>query len=256
MFLDAANLSFPVAFLAGMLTFVAPCVLPILPAYISYIAGEGIKEKNEKKQLFKSSAFISSIFFVLGFLVVFVVLGLSATSVGIFLNQYRRLVQIVGGVLFVLLGMHLAGMFEIAAFSKYVKINANNHLTRFPKFNAFIIGLTFGFGWTPCIGPVLAVILFWASQAETFWTGFWLLLSFGLGLGIPFLFLSLFTEQIMKRLRKGYKAFHIAQVIAGVFIVVIGFLLVFDLLARVTAPLQQFGNLEIWLTDTFSSEQQ
>lgn len=253
MLLDPANLSLPVAFLAGAVTFVAPCVLPILPAYISYIAGEGMKNKEEEKSVIKSSAFIASLFFVLGFLVVFVVLGLSATSVGILLNQYRRIMQIIGGILFVLLGMHLTGIFEIGVFSRYAKINPNNHLTRYPKINAFIIGLTFGFAWTPCIGPILAVILFWASQAATFWQGFWLLLSFGLGLGIPFLILSVFTEQIMKRLRKGYKLFHIAQMIAGILIIIVGILLVFNLLGQIAAPLQQFGNLEIWLNEMFLS---
>ena len=244
---DGGSVSLGIAFLAGMLTFVAPCVLPVLPAYLSYIAGVGLQKKDANKSLLKSRTFISSIFFVLGFLVVFVLLGLGASSAGILLNSYRRLIQTIGGVFFILLGLHFAGVFKIAFFSKYKKINLEGHLTRFPKVNAFLVGLTFGFAWTPCIGPVLAVILFWASQAGTFWTGFWFLLSFGLGLGIPFIILSLFTEGIMKKLRKASKAFYYAQVVAGLIIIVIGVLLIGDWLFLITGPLLKFGTLESFL---------
>lgn len=244
---DGGSVSLGIAFLAGMLTFVAPCVLPVLPAYLSYIAGVGLQKKGANKSLLKSNTFISSIFFVLGFLVVFVLLGLGASSAGILLNQYRRLIQTIGGVFFILLGLHFAGVFKIAFFSKYKKINLERHFTRFPKVNSFLVGLTFGFAWTPCIGPVLAVILFWASQAGTFWSGFWLLLSFGLGLGIPFIILSLFTESIMKRLRKASKAFYYAQVVAGLIIIVIGVLLIGNWLYLLTGPLLKFGTLESFL---------
>lgn len=247
MLFDGNTINFGIAFLAGMLTFVAPCVLPVLPAYIGYISGVGLQEKEEKKIL-KSKTFLTSLFFTLGFLIVFVVLGMTAQTAGQFLNAYQRPIQIVGGLLFLLLGAHLAGIFSLKVFNKHAQFHISNHFTKYQYLNAFLIGLVFGFGWTPCIGPVLAAILFWASQAETFWKGFFLLLSFGLGLGLPFLLLSLFTEQIMKRLRKMQKAFKVGQILAGVIIIVVGALLILDKLYVITAPLLKYGTLETWLS--------
>lgn len=243
---DGTSISIGIAFLSGMLTFVAPCVLPILPAYIGYLSGIGLRDK-EKKALLKSKVFLNSLFFVLGFLIVFVLLGLTAQSIGRFLVTYRGPIRIIGGLIFVLLGLHLAGIFSLSIFQKHAQFHVGNHLTKYQYVNAFVLGVVFGFGWTPCIGPVLGVILFWASQSETFWQGFWLLLSFGLGLGIPFLILSLFTESLMKQLRKLSKAFKWLQIIAGILIIIVGILLIFDLLALLVVPLQKYGTLELWL---------
>lgn len=244
---DGQTINFGIAFFAGMLTFVAPCVLPILPAYIGYISGVGLREREHASGIIKSKVFLNSLSFVLGFLIVFVVLGITATSAGRFLAVYQRPIQIVGGLLFILLGLQLAGIFRLATFSKTHQFKLDQHLTNYQYFNSFLVGLVFGFGWTPCIGPVLAVILFWASQSSTFWQGFFLLLSFGLGLGIPFLILSLFTESIMKRLRKMQKVFEYAQIIAGIMVIIVGVLLLGDWLIYLVAPLQKFGTLEIWL---------
>ena len=244
---DGNTITFGIAFLAGMLTFVAPCVLPILPAYIGYISGIGLQDQEHKKVL-KSKVFLNSLAFTLGFLIVFIVLGVFAQSAGHFLNNYQRPIQIVGGLLFLLLGAHLAGIFSLSVFNKHAQLHVSNHVTKYQYVNAFLVGLVFGFGWTPCIGPVLAVILFWASQSDTFWKGFWMLLSFGLGMGLPFLLLSLFTEQIMKRLRKMQKAFKYAQVIAGLLVIFVGLLLIFNLLGAVSAPLLKYGTLELWLS--------
>lgn len=247
MLFDGSTVNIGIAFLGGLLTFLAPCVLPILPAYIGYISGVGLQDQSEQSKTLKSKIFLNSLTFVLGFLIVFVVLGVTAQSAGIFLHKYQRPIQIAGGILFVLLGLHLAGVFSLKIFNKHAQFHIGNHLTKYQYLNSFLVGLVFGFGWTPCIGPILAVILFWASQSDTFWKGFWLLLSFGLGLGIPFLFLSLFTEQIMKRLRKMQKAFRYAQIIAGLLIIVVGILLVGDWLNYVSAPLLKYGTLETWL---------
>ncbi|MCH7988308.1 MAG: sulfite exporter TauE/SafE family protein [Planctomycetes bacterium] len=204
--------------------------------------------ERKKKKLLKSKVFLNSLLFTLGFLVVFVVLGIMAQSAGRFLNTYGRPIQIVGGLLFILLGMHLAGIFSLNIFRKQVQFKINNHLTKYQYVNSFLVGLIFGFGWTPCIGPVLAVILFWASQSGTFWKGFWLLLSFGLGLAIPFLILSLFTEKLMRYLRKMQKGFRIAQIVAGLLVIIIGILLIGNWLGYLVAPLVQYGTLETILS--------
>lgn len=245
---DGQTMNLGIAFLAGMLTFIAPCVLPILPAYIGYISGVGLQDSSGKKKILKSKVFLNSLMFTLGFLVVFVVLGVMAQSAGRFINTYGRPIQIVGGLLFILLGMHLAGIFSLNIFRKHAQFKLNNHLTKYQYVNSFLVGLIFGFGWTPCIGPVLAVILFWASQSDTFWKGFGLLLSFGLGLGIPFLILSLFTEKLMGYLRRMQKGFRIAQIISGLLVIILGVLLIGDWLGYLTAPLAQYGTLDTLLS--------
>ena len=245
---DGSTVNLGIAFLAGMLTFVAPCVLPVLPAYIGYISGISLQQREQEHKVLKSKVFFNSLFFVLGFLVVFVVLGIAAQSAGAFLYKYGRAIQLVGGLLFILLGAHLAGVFQLSMFNKHAQFHISNHLTRFQYLHAFLVGLVFGFGWTPCIGPVLAVILFWASQTATFWKGFWLLLSFGLGLGVPFLILSLFTEVIMKQLRKLQKSFRGLQIFAGLLIMFVGILLIGDWLYLLTGPLTKFGTLQQWLS--------
>jgi cytochrome c-type biogenesis protein len=240
------GLNFFVAFFGGFLTFIAPCVLPILPAYIGYLSGVG-SQKQVASPILKSRVFLNSLFFVLGVLIVFVLLGLTATTAGKYLYIYRRPVQIFGGLLLVALGLHMAGLFRIGLFARELRFHISRQITRFEFFNSFLIGLVFGFGWTPCIGPILAVILFWASQAETFWRGFFLLLSFGLGLGIPFLLLSLFTEQIMNRLRRFQQTFAAVEIIAGIFVLGVGVLLLGDWLVYLSAPLAKLGTLELWL---------
>ncbi len=248
MLFDGSTVNLGIAFLGGVITFLAPCVLPVLPAYIGYISGIGLQDKKDQSKMLKSKIFLNSLSFVLGFLVVFVVLGVFAQSAGVFFNTYQRPIQIAGGALFILLGLHLAGLFSLTIFNKHAQFHIGNHLTKYQYINSFLVGLVFGFGWTPCIGPILAVILFWASQSDTFWKGFSLLLSFGLGLGIPFLFLSLFTEQIMKRLRKMQKAFRFAQVLAGILIIFVGILLIGNWLGYLSAPLLKYGTLETWLS--------
>ena len=248
MFFDGQNVNIFVAFLAGMVTFVAPCILPILPAYIGYISGVSLgaieqSARNRRVVFFNSLAFVS------GFLVVFVLLGITATWIGQWLNAYRHIIQVFDGVLFILVGLHLAGLFETKLFARYVKANIHRELTRFQYHNAFLIGMTFGFSWTPCIGPVLAVILFAASRAATFWNGFALLLAFGLGLGLPFLLLSLFAERLMRRLRAASVWLHRMQVAAGIIIVLLGVLLIGDWLAILVRPLASFGTLETWLME-------
>lgn len=241
------HITFGVAFAAGLLTFVAPCVLPVLPAYLGYISGVSMMDAQARPQNWRRRAFLIGLSFVVGFLLIFVLLGIGATGIGLLLTIYRRPMQVIGGLLFILLGAHLAGLIQIRFLDRSRQVKLDKGVTRWQYLNAFLIGLTFGFSWTPCIGPVLGVILFWASQEATFWRGFFLLLSFGLGLGLPFLLLSLLAEHLIKPLRKYGRLFYYLQITAGVFVLVIGLLLVTNMFSRVVSPLTRFGTLELWL---------
>lgn len=243
------EVSVGLAFLAGLLTFVAPCVLPVLPAYLGYISGVNMLDAQSRPQDWRRRSLFIGLSFVAGFLLIFILLGISATTIGVVLHTYRRLVHVLGGLLFVVLGIHLTGFIQIRLLSSGHQIRLEKGLTRWQYLNAFLIGLTFGFSWTPCIGPILAVILFWASQEATFWRGFVLLLSFGLGLGLPFLLLSVMADRLIRPLRRYGRLFHTLQVVAGVLIVVIGLLLISNMFGKVVAPLTRFGTLELWLID-------
>lgn len=245
MLFDGQTVNVFVAFLAGMVTFLAPCVLPILPAYIGYISGVTLETTSSKSE--RRRIFLNSLAFVGGFLVVFVLLGVTATWIGRWLNQYRALIQTIGGLLMILIGLHVAGVFRWKIFSRYAKFNIQKEMTRFQYVNAFLIGSVFGFSWTPCIGPVLAVILFWAGRSDTFWQGFFLLFSFGLGLGVPFLLLSLFASRFTRVLRRAGVWLERIQVVAGLIIVVMGILLIGNWLAILVRPLAALGSLETWL---------
>ena len=243
-----AQVSFGLAFLAGLLTFVAPCVLPVLPAFLGYLSGVNMLDANKRSKGWRWHSFFIGLSFVLGFLCIFVLLGISATTIGIFLNTYRRTMQIIGGLIFILLGLHLSGYIQINILSGHHQWHLDKGFTPWQYLNAFFIGLTFGFSWTPCIGPVLAVILFWASQAATFWRGFFLLLSFGLGLGLPFLLLSVLADRLIAPLRKHERGFSWLQKGAGILIALIGITLITGWFTMLVAPLAQYGSLEMWLS--------
>lgn len=243
-----SNVNLGVAFLGGLLTFLAPCVLPILPAYIAYLSGVDVVSRDQKKApIWRGKIFLNSLFFVLGFLVVFVFLGIAASTIGSVLLYYRTAFRFMGGAIFIVLGLHLTEVFQIPLLAKSVKLQVSNRVTRFHYLNSFVIGLAFGFSWTPCIGPILGIILFWAGHEATFWKGFFLLLSFGLGLGLPFLILSIFTQQLMNWFRRLGKGLRYLQIIAGIVIIILGLLLLTNNIAVVSGLLSRFGSLELLL---------
>ncbi len=247
MILDGNNINVGIAFLAGLASFFAPCVVPLLPAYVGYFTGVGVSDdavKENRKRILKYS-----LFFVFGFLLIFILLGLSATSVGHLFAQHKFVIARAGGVVLILLGLFMLGVFKNPAFYRERKFNIHGKLSKYQSVNSFALGVTFGFAWTPCIGPVLAVILFWASQSDTILQGLVMMIAFGLGIAVPFLLISLFIDRLMPWLRKTQKIQSIVHKIAGWLIIVFGFLLITNLLAPALGFLTHFGSLELYLID-------
>src|SRR5262245_35972704 len=182
-----SSVSLFTAFGAGVLSFVSPCVLPIVPGYLSFISGANVSQYRDSeapRDLVRRVA-VTSLFFVLGFSTVFVAMGAAATYVGYYLQQYKRVLGMVGGAVIIVLGLHLMGVIRI----KWLLGEMRAEVKEKPLglVGAYVVGLAFAFGWTPCIGPILAAILLYASQQETVTQGVVLLSAYSAGLGIPFI---------------------------------------------------------------------
>lgn len=224
MLFDGLNLNLFIAFIAGIVAFFSPCVAPIIPAYLSYASGLSVAEK-EHRNPFRSTAFRHGLWFVLGFVLVFIILGFSVSAIGKVFLDVRPIIQRIGGVLLILLGIHLLELIKIPWLYRSLQFNLNEKVTKPGAVSSFLVGSTFGFAWTPCIGPVLAVILFWASQADTAIKGAYLLLAFGLGIALPFLLMSLAVARAVQWVRRHAKWLRRIQLASGGVLVLVGILM-------------------------------
>lgn len=225
------------SFGAGIVSFLSPCVLPLVPGYLSYVAGNALTVPEEPPA--KLAALGLSLCFVLGFSTVFVILGASATSVGQLLLSYRYEANLVGGAVVILLGLFLMGLAEIPWLQREFRLHVNLRGGR-PS-AAYIIGIAFAFGWTPCIGPVLGAILTTSAVSATVSQGILLLSLYSLGLGLPFLAAAIFTDSLMLRLRGFRRLGRSLQLGAGGVVAAMG-------VAMVTGQLTSFS---YWLLGTF-----
>lgn len=220
------NLSFFSAFFAGVLSFLSPCVLPLLPGYISFISGESIESlTSSDSKTPRAKAFLGAIFFGLGFSVLFVSLGATATEFGKLLNEYRFLLEKIAGVVVIIFGIHMVGIYKINKLLVQKKWNYKGGSAPF-FVEAFLLGVAFVFGWTPCIGPILAGILVLASKQDTVSQGIMMLFSFSLGLWIPFLFSALALGTVISFIKKAGNFVLWIERIAGLMLIVIGVLMV------------------------------
>ncbi len=219
------NISLFAAFTAGLISFISPCVLPLIPAYLSFISGvsvEEMKSRDKKSQALKKVS-LNTVLFVLGFSVVFVALGASATFIGDFLLSKLSLFNKVAGAIIMILGLHLLGVFRI----RFLNYEKRFHAKRRPLglLGSFLMGLAFAFGWTPCIGPILAGILLLASNQDTVTKGVVLLSSYSLGLGIPFFVTAVSFHSFLSVFGWIKKHFRTVEIISGVFLILVGFLI-------------------------------
>src|SRR3954471_14569684 len=217
------NLPLPIgAFLAGIVSFLSPCVLPLVPGYISLISGTGAAalEQGEQRQL--GRVMMNSLMFVLGFSIVFTMLGAAATTVGQLTTAYRRELTYLAGIVIIVFGLHLTGILKI----KYLYADKRMHNVQGSSsaWGSFAVGFAFAFGWTPCIGPILTTILTFAASEGTVMKGVLLLAIYSAGLAVPFLLTSLGIDRFLAFYTKFRRHLHTVEVISGVLLIAIGVL--------------------------------
>jgi cytochrome c-type biogenesis protein len=227
------GLSIPIAFVAGVVSFLSPCVLPLVPGYISMLSGESIEElKAGAGPGLMARILRNSLAFVVGFSVVFISLGASATAVGNFLVARRTIFNIVAGIVIIVFGLHLTGLVKIPLLYREARVNTG--APRRGLGGSFLLGFAFAFGWTPCIGPILTGILALAATRETVLQGMFLLGIYSAGLAIPFVLTGVGLGQFMKFYSGFRKHLQVVEVFSGVLLIAIGFLMAFNRLGMVS----------------------
>jgi cytochrome c-type biogenesis protein len=220
--MDGNNTTIIAAFLAGLASFLSPCVLPLIPSYITYITGLSFADLNAEHPSHKvrEQTIVHSLLFIAGFTCVFVLLGASATFLGDFLHEHKTAIRRIGGILIVVFGIHVSGLFDIGVLLGEKKVTLHRKPAGY--LGSFVVGIVFAAGWTPCIGPILATIL---AVAATEGRGVWLLLSYSMGLAIPFFLSSLALHQFLVFFRRFKRHIRIFEVVTGVVMIVVGILI-------------------------------
>jgi cytochrome c-type biogenesis protein len=215
------NISFMLAFSAGLLSFLSPCVLPLVPAYITYITGSAVSELKSGKARFYTV--YKSLGFVLGFSIVFVAMGASITSIGKFLINNQEIFRKAGGILIILFGIHITGIFKIKTLYYEKRVIPFEKLGK--NISSILVGMAFAAGWTPCVGPILASILIYAGSMETISTGIWLLAVYSLGLAVPFVLTAYAISSFTAYFKKISKYLNAISIGSGVLLIVMGVLI-------------------------------
>lgn len=230
------------AFSAGLLSFVSPCVLPLVPSYLSYITGLSVEElaNAEERERFRRAIVVNSLLFIAGFSSVFIAFGASASLVGQLLYEYQDVIRKVGGVLIIIFGLYLLGIFKARIFM------AEHRLFHFESrpvgyIGSFLIGTAFAAGWTPCVGPVLGAILAYASTTDSMKDGVVLLATYSVGLGLPFLLTALGVDRFLSYFKKIRAYLGSVSVASGGVLVLVGALLYADSLTLITSFLDRNG---------------
>ena len=188
------NITLPGAFLAGLISFISPCVLPLVPPYLCFLAGVSFEELSDEKRPANLTIFTTALAFVLGFTTVFVALGATASLIGQTVTKYIDTLSVIAGLIILIMGLHFLGLLRIS----WLYADTRVHVQKKPPglLGGYVMGLAFAFGWTPCVGPVLSAILFMAGAEDTAWQGARLLFIYALGIGLPFLAAAAFATPV------------------------------------------------------------
>src|SRR5450631_4581534 len=239
------NPSMVAAFLAGLVSFLSPCVLPLVPGYVSMISGVGVEELRTPQAHLMRRVMVNSIGFILGFSSIFIAEGLAATSIGSALGMYKHTLARVAGIVIIIFGLHLTGIFKIKAL--YTDARLHSVKGSSTPIGAFVIGFAFAFGWTPCLGPILTVLLTLASEQDTLVKGIALLAVYSLGLAVPFILTSLLMERFLKFYSRFRSKMHLLEVASGGLMIALGVLLVIGRFTLISSWLSFLNRFERWM---------
>jgi cytochrome c-type biogenesis protein len=235
------DVSFSLSFLAGLLSFLSPCVLPLVPSYISFITGvsfEDLKSSADRKRI-RFLTITNSLSFIAGFSLIFVALGASSSVVGKFLFEYQDWIRIIGGVVVIFFGLFVSGVLKLDFLTRERKF----HLSGKPAgyVGTFFVGMTFAAAWTPCIGPILGTILVYASSKGSAIYGFKLLAVYSLGLAVPFFLSSLMFNSFLSYSGKIRKYMRVIMIISGLLLIIFGILLLTNNVRQLTSFFPDIG---------------
>ncbi|MGD0281014.1 MAG: cytochrome c biogenesis protein CcdA [Dissulfurispiraceae bacterium] len=231
------DVSFTLAFMAGILSFLSPCVLPLVPAYLSFITGLSLDELKSTPRL--SKALGNTFAFIMGFSTIFIALGASSSFIGGLFLRYQEFLRIGGGILTIIFGLFIAGFLKLDFLMREMRF----HIDKGPAgyVGAYFIGMSFAAGWTPCIGPILGTILIYASSKASATYGLKLLSVYSLGLAIPFMLSTLGVNAVLSYTKKIYKFMKAIMVVSGVVLVAFGVLLLTNRISQLSAMFPDLG---------------
>ncbi len=234
--MSEVNIGIFVAFGAGIFSFLSPCVLPLVPSYLALVTGMSLEDLQEGVN--RKATFIHSLLFVLGFSAIFIVLGASASFLGQFFRQYEVWIARIGGVIIIILGLHLSGVFKLAPLMREKRIHVND--TPAGYLGTIGVGMAFAAGWTPCLGPVLGAILTYGMSQDTMWAGVGLLTAYSAGLAIPFLVAALALDAFLQAFKRFRRWMPVVEKASGAMLIGLGILLLTGQLTALTAVLARF----------------
>ncbi len=245
---QVSNISYWIAFTAGILSFASPCVLPLIPSYLTYITGLSFKQLEEEHPNAKvrRTILFHSLCFILGFSVVFVLLGaiagIASSNFQRYLHEGLEWFEVLGGLLIFLFGVHMTGLFHFGVLLGEKRVHLHKKPSGF--IGTFVVGIAFAAGWTPCIGPILASILMVAATSGKVGEGVGLLSVYSLGLGVPFLISGLLFHQFLIAFNRFRKYIRLVEIGTGVMLMAVGVMLMFDLMGKLTMYLYQWIPLQ------------
>jgi len=233
------NVSVIVALSAGFISFLSPCILPLIPSYLAFITGVSLEELTLEENLkqVRKKVIANSLMFILGFSLIFIALGASVTFLGQFLSQNIRWFEILGGALVILFGIHFTGIFRLKFLDREKKV----HLKEKPLgyFGTLLIGIAFGAGWTPCVGPILGSILTLAATTQNVLKGVVLLAFYSIGIGLPFFISGLIIHKFFEYFKAIRKYFKIITAVGGILLIIVGILLISGYFSSMSAFLSR-----------------
>jgi len=232
--MEGTSVGIVIAFTAGLLSFLSPCVLPLIPSYVTFITGLSLEDVQKARR----AALIHSLLFVLGFTLIFLALGATATALGQLLSYQRVWISRIGGMLIIVFGLYMLGVFNVSIFSQERRVHIANKPVGY--LGTLLVGIAFGAGWTPCIGPILGSILTYAASSADMARGMWLLLAYSLGLAVPFLLAAVAVERFLDFFARMKRQMIWISRASGVLMIVVGVLLVTNYFTVLAALLVEY----------------